>query len=306
MPSGDVWITGATGFFGRAIAARLGRRAVLTQRSEVDLLDREATQRFVAGGDFADIIHAAGFVGGIGLNQAHPGRMAADNLRMGLNVLEAASRRRGVHVAIVSTVCVYPESAPVPTPETAMFDGFPAEVTSFYGIAKRTLLTVAEGFRREMGLSFTYLVPTNLYGPGDHFEEEKSHVVPALIRRAMAARDSQADSLVVWGDGTPTRDLLFVDDGAAGVERGLDRAHTGKVYNLSSGVETSIRQLAETICRLVGFRGRLEFDPSKPGGAPRRALDPGRARRDLGFEPRVGLEEGLARTIEWYRDTNRR
>jgi GDP-L-fucose synthase len=303
MASGDIWITGGAGFFGRAIAAQLGSRARVTRRAEVDLLDLEATCRFVEGGGFDGVVHAAGFVGGIGLNQAHPGRMASENLRMGLNLLEAAARRRGLHVVIVSTVCVYPEAAPIPTPETAMFDGFPSEVTSFYGLAKRMLLTVAEGLRRESGLSYTYLVPTNLYGPGDHFEEEKSHVVPALIQRAVAARDQGAGELVVWGDGSQTRDLLYVEDGARGVEKALDRARSGGVYNLSSGRETSIRELAETICRLVGFAGRLVWDPTKPGGAPRRALDPGKARRELGFAATTGLEDGLRRTISWYADT---
>lgn len=304
MASGELWITGGGGFFGRAIAAHLGPRARVTGRAEVDLLDFAASRRFIEAGGFDTIVHAAGFVGGIGLNQAHPGRMAADNLRMGLNVLEAAARRGGMHVVIVSTVCVYPEKAPVPTPETSMFDGYPSEVTSFYGLAKRSLLTLAEGLRREHGLSYTYLVPTNLYGPGDHFEDEKSHVVPALIKRAMAAAGSGAAELVVWGDGTPTRDLLYVEDAARGVEQALDRARaSGQVYNLSSGRETSVRELAETICRLVGYTGRLVWDPGKPGGAPRRALDPGKARRELGFEARTGLEEGLRRTISWYADT---
>lgn len=272
----------------------------MTSRSEVDLLDRKKTADFVNAGQLDSIIHAAGFVGGIGLNQAHPGRMAADNLRMGLNLLEAAADRGGVHVVIVSTVCVYPADAAVPTPETAIFDGAPAEVTSFYGIAKRTLLTLAEGLKRERGLSYTYVIPTNLYGPGDHFEEDKSHVVPALIKRAIAARDSGAGELVVWGDGSPTRDLLYVDDAAEGVESALDRTRSGGVYNLGSGVERSIRELAEIICRLVGFTGKLVWDTSKPGGAPRRALDASRARRELGFSARTGLEEGLARTIAWY------
>jgi GDP-L-fucose synthase len=300
MESATIWITGGSGFFGRTIAARLGGRALVTPRSEVDLLGLASTRRFVDRGGFDAIVHAAGFVGGIGLNQQHPGRMATDNLRMGLNLLEAAALRGGLHVVIVSTVCVYPESAPVPTPETAMFDGFPSEVTSFYGIAKRTLLTLAEGLRREHGLSYTYVIPTNLYGPGDHFEEEKSHVVPALIKRALAARDARAPELVVWGDGSQTRDLLYVEDAADGIERALERSRSGGVYNLSSGVETSIRTLAETICRLVGFEGRLVWDPSKPGGAPRRALDPDRARRELGFAARTQLDEGLRRTIDWY------
>ncbi len=298
---GKIWITGGTGFFGRHIAARLGGGALATSSREVDLLDRDATERFVARGDFDTIVHAAGFVGGIGLNQQHPGRMGTDNLRMGLNVLEAAARHR-CHVVVVSTVCVYPEHAPIPTPESAIFDGAPSEVTSFYGIAKRTLLTIAEGLRREHGLSYTYVIPTNLYGPGDHFEDERSHVVPALVKRALAAVAEGADELTVWGDGTQTRDLLYVEDAARGVERALARSTCGGVFNLSSGKETTVRELAETICRLVGFRGRLAWDVSKPGGAPRRALDPARARAQLGFEATTSLEDGLRRMIAWYVD----
>jgi GDP-L-fucose synthase len=181
-----------------------------------------------------------------------------------------------------------------------MFDGFPSEVTSFYGIAKRTLLTLAEGLRREFQLSYTYVIPTNLYGPGDHFEEEKSHVVPALIKRAIAAKESGAEKLVVWGDGSQTRDLLYVEDAAGGIERALDSKFDGGVFNLSSGRETSIRELAETICRIVGFEGKLVWDATKPGGAPRRALDATRAQSELGFKAKTSLEEGLRRTIDWY------
>ena len=298
------WITGGSGFFGSRIAARLGSRALVTRRSDVDLLDDAATKRFVQMGSFDRIVHAAGFVGGIGLNRDHPGRMAVENLRMGLNVLEAAATRPGIHVVIISTVCVYPEAAPIPTAEDAIFEGYPSEVTAFYGIAKRTLLTVAEGLRREHGLSYSYLIPTNLYGPGDHFEEAKSHVVPGLIKRAVEATRSGAPELVVWGDGSQRRDLLYVEDAAAAVEAALERRVPGGVYNLGSGRETSIAELATTISRLVGFAGQLVWDPQKPAGAPRRALDASRARRELGFEATTPLEEGLRRTIAWYLETS--
>jgi GDP-L-fucose synthase len=296
----DVWVTGGNGFFGRHIVGQLGKRALVTPRSRVDLLDFPKTLQFIKEGDFDFIVHAAGFVGGIGLNKDHPGRMAADNLRMGLNVLEGAARVGGKHVVVVSTVCVYPENAPIPTPESAIYDGYPSEVTSFYGLAKRELLSLAQGLSREFGLSFTYLIPTNLYGPGDHFEEEKSHVVPALLKRAIESKEASAQEMVVWGDGSQTRDLLFVEDAAKAIELALDKRHNGQVFNLSSGRETSVKELVETICRLVDYEGKLVWDVTKPGGAPRRALDGSKAKVELGFEAKTSLEEGLQKTLDWY------
>ncbi len=302
MDDGLVWVTGGKGFLGRRISEALGRRAhVAPGRDEVDLLDAIQVRDFLASRPVAAIVHAAGFVGGIGLHRAHPGRVALENLRMGLNVLDAAAKRRGVRVCIVSTVCAYPESAPVPTPESAIFDGYPAEDTAHYGLAKRALLTVADGLRREFGLPYSYVIPTNLYGPGDHFDEARSHVVPALIRRAIEARAAGARTLTVWGDGTPTRDLLFVDDAARGIVAALEPEADGEVFNLGSGREVTIRELAEAIVEIVGFEGEIVWDPTKPGGAKRRALDPAKAARILGFGASVGLREGLRRTVDWYR-----
>src|SRR6185503_9422881 len=243
------------------------------------------------------------FVGGIAYNAAHPGKMAALNLRMGLNLLEAAARAGGIRVSIVSTVCVYPVNAPVPTPETCVFDGYPAEETAFYGIAKRTLLTVAEGLAREFGLQYSYVIPTNIYGPDDHFEEERSHVVPALIRRALEAREAGRKELVVWGDGTQTRDLLYVTDAARGIVRSLSDEARSQVFNLGSGVEVPIRDLAETVCDVVGFDGRIVWDAARPGGAPRRALATEKASTLLGFRPEVKLKDGIAVTCDWYRQS---
>lgn len=293
-------LTGASGFFGSHLQRAFADRALLTPRSaELDLNDRNATLAYFEAHRPAQVVHAAGFVGGIGLNKAHPGRMVTDNLRMGLNLLEGAAKV-GSRVAIVSTICVYPADAPTPTPETAMFEGYPAEDTAFYGIAKRTLLTVAEGLAREGGLDYRYLIPTNLYGPEDYFDEAKSHVVPALIRRAVQAKRDGAEELVVWGDGTQTRDLLYVEDAAQAVKLAMGPEASRGVFNLGSGRETSIRQLAQAICDAVGFEGRLVFDATKPGGAPRRALDGGKAAATFGFRPDVHLEEGIGKTVAWY------
>ncbi|MBI5706839.1 MAG: NAD-dependent epimerase/dehydratase family protein [Armatimonadetes bacterium] len=298
---GNLLITGASGFFGRHLVRQAAERAHLApSSSELNLLRFEGLAEWLAQNRIDTIIHAAGFVGGIGLNKDHPGRMAADNLRMGLNVLEAAARAGGMHVVIVSTICVYPEDASVPTNESQIYEGFPSEVTSFYGLAKRELLSLAEGLRREYGLSYTYIIPTNLYGPGDHFDEAKSHVVPALLRRALEAKEAGAEEIVVWGDGSQTRDLLYVQDAAKGVLLATDRGLNGEVFNLSSGRETSIKELAETICSTVGYEGRLVWDVDKPGGAPRRALDGTRASEIMGFQAETRLEDGLRKTLAWY------
>jgi GDP-L-fucose synthase len=299
-----VLLTGAGGFFGSHIADALARAAVTTlapRRAELDLLDAAAVERWFDAKQPTHVIHAAGFVGGIGLNKAHPGRMALENLRMGVNVLAAASARKA-HVSIVSTICVYPEKAPVPTPETAMYDGFPAPETAPYGLAKRELHSLADALSREQGGSYSYLVPTNLYGPRDHFDEHKSHVVPALIRRALEAKEAKAPEIVVWSDGSPTRDLLYVEDAARAVVASLEpRAH-GHTINLGSGRERSIKEIAETIVDLVGYSGKLVWDATKPAGAPRRALDARRARDLLDFTATTELREGLAKTVAWYQE----
>ncbi len=269
-------------------------------------MDARATERYLRERKITHVIHAAGFVGGIGLHRAHPGRVASENLAMGHNLLAAASQQRSpCHVVIVSTVCAYPEKAPIPTPEESLYEGYPSADTAAYGLAKRELHSLAQALATEFGLGYTYVIPTNLYGPEDHFDEAKSHVVPALIRRARESQMRGDDELIVWGDGSATRDLLYVEDCARGLVRSLDEpAARGEVINLSSGVEVSIRELAESICRHVGFSGRLRWDSSKPQGAPRRALDPGKARMLLGFLPTVSTEEGLRRTVEWFTTHN--
>lgn len=298
-----ILVTGGSGFLGSRICHLLGDRPHLAPSSkELNLLDGETTRRFVAQHRVTHVVHAAGFVGGIGLHKAHPGRVAAENLAMGLNVLRAAAGLdHSCHVAVISTVCAYPESAPIPTPEEALYQGYPAADTAPYGLAKRELHSLAAALSSEFPLTYSYLIPTNLYGPADHFDEAKSHVVPALIRRAHEARVQGHPELVVWGDGSATRDLLYVDDCARGVIAAIDKpsAH-GEVINLSSGHEVSVRMLAETITDLVGYQGRLSWDATKPQGAPRRALDPAKAKRLLGFHIEVPIDEGLRRTVSWY------
>jgi GDP-L-fucose synthase len=302
-----ILVTGGHGFLGRWLVRQLESRDVLAPRSsELDLLDGAATERYLKAHDVTQVIHAAGFVGGIGLHRAHPGRVAGDNLLMGVNVLRAAAQRpKGCQVVIVSTVCAYPEAAPIPTPEEALYEGFPSPDTAAYGLAKRELHSLADALSVEFGLRYSYVIPTNLYGPEDHFDEAKSHVVPALIRRAHEARTAASASLVVWGDGSATRDLLYVEDCAHGLILAMDSPQAnGQVINLSSGNEVSIKVLAETICRHVGYLGRLAWDVTKPQGAPRRALDPSKAKKLLNFQIGVSIEEGLRRTTDWYIKNN--
>lgn len=300
MPSsGQIWVTGGTGFFGRHIAKRIGERAIVTGSKDVDLLDFGQVEAFLREHPVESIVHAAARVGGIHFHLAHPGQVAADNLRMGLNVLEAASQIDLPHVILISSACVYDDATPIPMPETAIHQGSPGGPTGPYGVAKRTLHVVAKALRRERSLPYTVLVPINLYGPGDHFEEDRSHVVPALLKRSMEAQAGGSPELVVWGDGTATRDFLYVEDAAEAVELAVEMGPSAEEFNLSSGRETSIRELAETICQVVGYEGRLVFDPSKPGGSPRRALDPAKAAEILGFRARTSLEEGIQKTVDW-------
>jgi len=298
MPSeGVIWVTGGSGFFGQHIVRRIGPKAVTSTREEVDLRNLGQVEAFLQEHAVEAIVHAAARVGGIQYHIAHPGLVVVENLQMGMNVLEAASRIGKPHVVLISSACVYDDATPIPMAETAIHQGSPSGATRPYGVAKRALHTVAEGMRAERNLPSTVLVPINLYGPGDHFEEDRSHVVPALLKRAIDAKAAGADELVVWGDGTATRDFLYVEDAAEGVARALEVRPNGEEINLGSGRETTIRELAETIVRIVGFEGRLVFDAEKPGGSPRRALDPSKAAGVLGFRAKTSLEEGLRKTL---------
>jgi GDP-L-fucose synthase len=246
------------------------------------------------------VIHLAAAVGGIGANREHPGWFSYANTMMGANVLEGA-RLHGVgKVVVIGTVCVYPARAPVPTSESEMFAGFPAEDTAPYGVAKRNVWMMGVAYRRQYGLPVVFLIPTNLYGPRDHFEEHRSHVIPALIRRFVEAREQNLPRVVVWGDGTATREFLYVDDAARAIADALERYDRPEPLNLGTGEEVSIRELAERIRRLTGYSGDLVWDADKPSGAPRRSLSVERLRRELGFRAETDLETGLARTIDWF------
>lgn len=300
----SIVVTGGKGFLGRFVCGELQRRGyehvLAIGVDDYDLVSGEACERMYAELKPRAVIHLAAAVGGIGANRDQPGWFAYANTMMGANIVEGARRAELDKLAIIGTVCMYPENAPVPTPESVLFGGYPAPVTAPYGLAKRNLWNMAVSYREQYGLKLAFLIPTNLYGPHDHFEEERSHVIPALIRRFVEAHRENAPEIVIWGDGSATRDFIYVEDAARGVADALERLEQRDPINLGTGREISIRELADMIRDIVGYRGKLVWDPSKPTGAPRRGLDTTAARRALGFSARTDFEHGLRATVEWY------
>jgi GDP-L-fucose synthase len=301
----DAVVTGGAGFLGSRVVQRLRERGlgriVVPRSHEVDLRDAGAVARLFDAARPGLLIHLAAVVGGIGLNRAQPGRLFHDNALMGLHVLEAA-RRVGVRRFVsVATVCSYPAGAPLPLHESDLWNGHPEETNAAYGLAKRMLLAQGQAYRQQYGFPFIGLLPTNLYGPGDDFDLETGHVLPAIVRRCVEACETGRGEIVLWGDGTPTREFLYVDDAAEAIVLAAERYDGEEPVNVGSGEEVSIRELAARVAAEVGFTGRIAWDPSFPNGAQRRCVDSGRAKALLGFEARTPLREGIARTVAWYR-----
>ena len=301
-----VLVTGGHGFLGSHLAGVLRRRGVSAERlrlpgsAEADLTERAACERVVAGANV--VIHAAGRIGGIGLNRERPGELFHQNAIMGLLLMDAA-RRAGVGKFVtVGTTCEYPKVTPVPFREEALWDGYPDEVTGPYGLAKKMLLVQGQTYREQYGFCSVHLIPTNLYGPGDHFDERYGHVIPSLLKRFLEAAEAGIPSVAVWGTGRATREFLFVEDAAEGIARAAEAYDDPAPVNLGSGVETPIRELVDLIALLTGFEGEILWDADKPDGQPRRSLDVSRARAAFGFEAATGLEEGLRKTLDWYRE----
>jgi len=300
-----ICVTGGAGFLGSHLVRALGQRGCreifVPRRRDYDLTRAEAIERLFDDARPQVLFHLAAVVGGIGANRANPGRFFYENAVMGIQLIEAARRRGLEKLVVTGTICSYPKFAPAPFREENLWDGYPEETNAPYGIAKKTLLVQCQAYRSQYGLNAIYLMPVNLYGPGDNFDLETSHVIPALIRKCLEARRRGEDQVVLWGDGTPTREFLYVEDAAEGLVLAAERYDGAEPVNLGSGREISIRELAELIARLCEFRGRIVWDTSKPNGQPRRLLDTSRAERWFGFRARVELEEGLRRTIVWYR-----
>jgi GDP-L-fucose synthase len=297
-----VVVTGGGGFLGSHLVERLeadGHDVAVARRRDYDLTRYEDAERLFEEARPELVFHLAAEVGGIGANRANPGRYWYANLVMGAHVLELA-RLAGVEKLVVTgTVCAYPKLTPVPFSEDDLWNGYPEETNAPYGVAKKSVLVGAQAYREQYGLDAVYLLPANLYGPRDNFDLETSHVIPALIRKMVDA----TDEVVLWGDGSPTREFLYVDDCVEGLVLAAARYDGGEPVNLGTGVETSIRELAETIADLTGFEGELRWDTSMPNGQPRRRLDASRARELFGFEARTRLRDGLARTVDWYRSS---
>jgi GDP-L-fucose synthase len=298
-----VLVTGGSGFLGRVVVQRLhdrGADVVAPRSAEYDLTEPGAAASMLAEHRPTDVIHLAARVGGIGYNQAEPAPLYLDNLLMGTYLIEA-TRAAGVDkTVLVGTVCSYPKLTPVPFHESSLWDGYPEETNAPYGIAKKALLVHAQVNAAQYGQRFAYLIPTNLYGPGDKFHPSVSHVIPALIKKCVEAHEHGADKIDVWGTGRASREYLYVDDAAEAIVLAAEEHEGVEPMNLGTDHEVTIRETVETIARLVGYQGELVWDPSKPDGQPRRRIDPSRAETALGWRATMPFDEGLRRTIEWY------
>jgi GDP-L-fucose synthase len=301
-----VMLTGGSGFLGAQVRERLELAGAVEvsvpRRAQYELTDPEAVAQAYSDFEPDTVVHLAAEVGGIGANRDNPGRYYYANMAMGLHLIEEARKRDLEKFVQVGTVCSYPKHAPVPFSEADLWEGYPEETNAPYGIAKKALLVMLQGYREQYGLNGVYLMPVNLYGPGDNFDLESSHVVPALIRKCEEALATGAGKVECWGTGSASREFLYVDDCADAIVAATQRYDGPAPVNVGASSEITIRELTELIARLTGFEGRLAWDPTKPDGQPRRMLDTSRAREEFGFSASTPLEQGLQRTIAWYRE----
>jgi len=300
-----VMVTGGGGFLGQAVVRELtasGADEVFVPRSaDHDLRTRAGVLSALRAGRPDMVIHLAAVVGGIGANREHPGSFFYQNAIMGIQLMEEARLAGVERYLTVGTVCSYPKFTPVPFREETLWDGYPEETNAPYGLAKKMLLVQSQAYREEYGFDAVYVIPVNLYGPGDNFDPASSHVIPALIRKIVDAHDRGDPTVPVWGTGSASREFLYVDDAARGVVLAAARLEGPDPVNLGVGQETTIRALVEQICAIVGYQGSLEWDATKPDGQPRRALDTSRARESFGFTARMSFDDGLRHTIDWWR-----
>ena len=299
-----ICVTGGAGFLGTHLIRRLkehGAREIFVPRyPEYDLVREADIIRMIETAKPDIIIHLAAKVGGIGANRERPGEFFYDNLMMGVQLIHQSWLKGVEKFVAIGTICAYPKYTPIPFKEEDLWNGYPEEPHAPYGLAKKMLLVQSQAYREQYGYNSIFLLPVNLYGPGDNFNPASSHVIPALIRKYLEAKEQGADEIVAWGDGSPTREFIYVEDAAEGIALATQNYNSSEPVNIGSSFEISIKDLTETIARLTGFNGSIRWDTTKPNGQPRRKLDTSRAREAFGFEAKTDFEEGLKRTIAWY------
>jgi GDP-L-fucose synthase len=300
-----VCVTGGAGFLGSFVTAKLRERGAaevfIPTIEKYDLVQADSIRQMLDDSQPDIIIHLAAQVGGIGANREHPAEFFYSNLMMGVQLIHEAWQRGVRKFVALGTICAYPKFTPIPFKEENLWDGYPEETNAPYGLAKKMLLVQSQAYRQQYGFNSILLMPVNLYGPRDNFNPESSHVIPALIKKCIEAIQSGADAIEVWGDGSPTREFLYVEDAAEGILLAAEKYNSPEPVNLGSGMEISIKDLVELIARLTGFNGHITWDTNKPNGQPRRRLNVERAEREFGFKAQINFEEGLRRTIEWYK-----
>ncbi len=299
-------VTGGAGFLGKHLIARLehyGAKDIFVPRSaEYDLVKGDDIARMIDDAQPDIIIHLAAKVGGIGANMEKPGEFFYDNLMMGIQLIHQAWQRGVEKFVAIGTICAYPKYTPIPFKEEDIWDGYPEETNAPYGLAKKMLLVQSQSYREQYGYNSVFLLPVNLYGPGDNFDPASSHVIPALIRKCLEAKERGDKQIVAWGDGSPTREFIYAEDAAEGIALATMRYNSSDPVNIGSSLEISIKDLTETIARLCDFEGDVVWDTSKPNGQPRHKLDTTRAKERFGFEAKTDFEEGLMKTIAWYKE----
>lgn len=305
-PNKKILITGGSGFLGQYVVKKLidrgaRRENIFIPRSkDYDLREREKCRDVTEGRDI--VIHLAANVGGIGYNGEFPGTLFYDNIQMGVNLIEEARKNYVDKFVAIGTICSYPKFAPIPFREETLWDGYPEETNAPYGLAKKMLIVQAQAYRDQYGFNVITLLPVNLYGPGDNFDPQSSHVIPALIKKFVEAKRGNLPEVTVWGTGKATREFLYVEDAAEGIVHATERYNKPYPVNLGSSFEISIGDLAKTIASVLAFKGKIVFDPTKPDGQPRRKLDTMRAEREFGFKSKTTFQEGLRKTIKWYEE----
>ncbi len=304
LPEKRFVVTGGAGFLGTHLMRQLGQMGCCNTfvpiYPEFDLTRADHVERLFVEHRPEILIHLAAVVGGIGANRANPGRFFYDNAIMGIQIIEAARRHRVEKTIVLGTICAYPKFTPVPFHEDDLWNGYPEETNAPYGIAKKALLVQCQSYRQQYGMNAIFLLPVNLYGPGDNFDLDGSHVIPALIRKCVEAVRQGQNEIVLWGDGTPTREFLYVEDAAEGILLATEHYNQPDPVNLGSGTEITISSLANQIAALTGFKGKIIWDTTKPNGQPRRCLDVTRAKQNFDFQAKTPFEQGLRKTIDWY------